>query len=80
MMLSKFPTVFVESAESLRPNQIADFVNMLADKFNSFYKSLPVIKAEPKELSDARLVLVGAVRTVLKNALYLLGIEAPKTM
>ncbi len=80
MMLSKFPTVFVESAESLRPNQIADYVNMLADKFNSFYNALPVIKAEPKQLSDARLVLVDAVRTVLKNALFLLGIEAPETM
>ena len=80
MMLSKFPTVFVESAEGLRPNQIADYVNMLADKFNSFYNALPVIKAEPKGLSDARLVLVAAVRTVLKNALFLLGIEAPEKM
>jgi arginyl-tRNA synthetase len=80
MMLSKFPTVFIESAEALRPNQIADYANMLADKFNSFYNALPVIKAQPKQLSDARLVLVDAVRTVLKNALYLVGIEAPETM
>ena len=80
MMLSKFPTVFAESAEALRPNQIADYANMLADKFNSFYNALPVIKAQPKQLSDVRLVLVDAVRTVLKNALYLLGIEAPETM
>ncbi len=80
MMLSKFPVVFVESAENLRPNQIADYANMLADKFNSFYNAVPVIKAQPKQLSDARLVLVDAVRTVLRNALYLLGIEAPETM
>ncbi len=80
MLLARFPEVFVESAESLRPNQIADYANMLADKFNSFYNALPVIKAEPRQLSDARLMLVAAVRTVLKNALYLLGIEAPETM
>jgi len=80
MMLSKFPTVFAESAEALRPNQIADYANMLADKFNSFYNALPVIKAQPNQLSDVRLVLVDAVRTVLKNALNLLGIEAPETM
>jgi len=80
LMLSKFPDVFVDSAVNLRPNQIADYCNGLADKFNSFYGALPVIKAEPRELSDARLVLVGAVRTVLGNALGLLGIEAPERM
>ena len=80
LMLAKFPDVFVDSAESLRPNQIADYCNSLADKFNSFYGALPVIRAESQKLSDARLALVAAVRTVLKNALGLLGIEAPEKM
>jgi arginyl-tRNA synthetase len=80
LMLAKFPDVFVDSAVNLRPNQIADYCNNLADRFNSFYGALPVIKAVPRELSDARLVLVGAVRTVLGNALGLLGIEAPEKM
>jgi len=80
MLLSKFPEVVVESAETLRPNLVADYVNVLADKFNSFYNALPVIKAKPKELSDARLMLVEAIRIVLRNGLGLLGIEAPETM
>ena len=80
LMLSKFPDVFVDSAVNLRPNQIADYCNSLADRFNSFYGALPVIRAEPRELSDARLALVGAVRVVLRNALGLLGIEAPEKM
>jgi arginyl-tRNA synthetase len=80
LILSKFPDVFVDSAENLRPNQIADYCNSLADKFNSFYGALPVIRAEPRALSNARLALVAAVRTVLKNALGLLGIEAPERM
>jgi arginyl-tRNA synthetase len=29
LMLAKFPDVFVDSAENLRPNQIADYCNML---------------------------------------------------
>lgn len=80
LMLARFPEVFVEAAESLKPNLIADFVNALADKFNTFYTALPVIKAEPPELSDARLALVEATWIVLRNALTLLGIEAPERM
>ena len=80
LMLSRFPEVFIEAAESLKPNLIADFANALSDKFNTFYTALPVIKAKPQELSDARLMLVYAVRTVLQNALSLLGIEAPERM
>jgi len=79
-MLSRFPEVFVEASESLKPNLIAGFANSLSDKFNTFYNALPVIKAKPQELSDARLMLVYAVKTVLSNALALLGIEAPERM
>ena len=80
LILARFPDVFVDSAENLRPNEIADYVNALADKFNSFYGALPVIRAKPVGLSDARLALVEAVKIVLRNALGLLGIEAPEKM
>jgi len=80
LLLAQFPDVFVDSAENLRPNEIADYANALADKFNSFYNALPVIKAKPAGLSDARLALVDANRIVLRNALTLLGIEAPDRM
>ncbi|UCE15806.1 MAG: arginine--tRNA ligase [Candidatus Bathyarchaeota archaeon] len=80
LTLARFPEVFVDAAESLRPNAIADFVNALADNFNKFYNALPVIKAEPPELSDARLALVDAARMVFRNSLNLLGIEAPERM
>ncbi|MEM2147160.1 MAG: arginine--tRNA ligase [Candidatus Bathyarchaeia archaeon] len=78
--LAEFPEVFVEAAEFLKPNLIADYANNLADKFNTFYNAFPVLKAEPQELSDARLALVDAVRTVLRNALNLIGVFAPEKM
>ncbi|MGB9741374.1 MAG: arginine--tRNA ligase [Candidatus Bathyarchaeales archaeon] len=78
--LASFPEIFMEAAELLKPNMIADFVNGLADKFNTFYNALPVIKAEPKGLSEARLALVDAVRIVLRNALNLIGVFAPEKM
>jgi arginyl-tRNA synthetase len=78
--LADFPNFFVEATEFLKPNLVADYANGLADKFNTFYNALPVIKAEPKRLSDARLALVDAVRIVLRNALNLIGIVAPEKM
>jgi len=80
LTLARFPQVFLDAAENLRPNAIADYVNMLADKFNRFYTKLPVIKAESVELSDARLALVDSTRIVFRNALNLIGIEAPDRM
>jgi len=80
LMLARFPEVFIGAADNLRPNEIAEFANNLADKFNTFYNALPVIKAEPQELSDARLALVEATKIVLRNALGLLGIGAPERM
>jgi arginyl-tRNA synthetase len=80
LTLARFPEVFVDATENLRPNAVADYVNTLADKFNRFYTKLPVIKAESAGLSDARLALVDAARIVFRNALKLLGIEAPERM
>lgn len=80
LFLAGFPQVFIEAAEFLKPNAIADFARDIADRFNSFYNALPVIKAEPQGLSDARLALVDAVRIVLRNALNLIGVKAPEKM
>jgi arginyl-tRNA synthetase (EC 6.1.1.19) len=80
LALAEFPETFIEAVETLKPNLIADYANALADKFNAFYDALPVIKAEPLELSDARLALVDAVRIVLSNALSLIGVTAPERM
>jgi len=80
LILSRFPEIFIDAADGLKPHSIADYANALADKFNTFYAKLPVIKAKPETLSAARLALVEAVRIVLRNALGLLGIEALEKM
>jgi len=51
MALASFPDIFIDASEYLKPNLIADYTNGLADKFNTFYGALPVIKAEPKSLA-----------------------------
>jgi arginyl-tRNA synthetase len=80
LTIANFPDTFIEASEYLKPYLIADYANTLADKFNTFYNALPVLKAEPPELSEARLALVDAVRAVLRNALNLIGVFAPQKM
>ena len=80
LSLASFPDTFIEATEYLKPNLIADYVNALADKFNTFYNALPVLRAETQELSDARLALTEAIRTVLHNDLTLIGVVAPEKM
>ena len=80
LFLSDFPDVFLEATEYLKPNNIADYVNALADKFNSFYNAFPVIKAETTELRDARVLLTEAIKIVISNALNLIGVFAPDRM
>ncbi len=80
LALASFPDIFIECAEYLKPNMIADYANALADKFNTFYNAFPVIKAELPELAEARLVLTDAIRIVLSNSLNLIGVMAPEKM
>jgi arginyl-tRNA synthetase len=80
MALAGFPEVFEGAVTELKPGDVTSYANGLADRFNSFYAALPVLKAENRGLSGARLVLVDAVRITLRNALSLLGIEAPERM
>ena len=80
LALAGFADMFIESTEYYKPNMIADYVNALADKFNTFYNAYPVLKADSQELSEARLALTNAIRIVIHNALNLIGIVAPEKM
>lgn len=78
-LVSEFPGVVEKSARDLRPHYIATYAYGLCDSFNQFYQSVPVLKADEKA-RPARLALVSAVQITLRNAMRLLGIEAPEKM
>jgi len=80
LQLALFPSKVLEAGTKLRPDIIAEYANKLAVTFNSFYQRFPVLKAETEELRKARLILVDAFRTVMKNALTLLGIKSIEKM
>ncbi|NLA11277.1 MAG: arginine--tRNA ligase [Firmicutes bacterium] len=77
--LAFFPGKISASAESYRPSILARHLIEVARDFNRFYHECPVL-VEDEKLRRARLLLVAAVRRVLKNGLALLGIAAPEEM
>ena len=62
------------------PSIISDYAYTLAQTFSSFYNSSSIMNAESKTIAGSRLKLARLVRDILKQLLYLLGIEAPEVM
>ncbi len=77
--IADFPAVVHRAAEEFRPLHITNYVFEVAKRFNDFYHACPVLISE-EPVRTARLTLVAATRTTLKNGLALLGIEAPEIM
>ena len=77
--LARFPETVVGAALSYEPHRIIFYLQDLAAQFHSYYNRHRVLVDDP-ETSRARLALVNAVRTVLANALQLLGLSAPERM
>ena len=79
LKLEEYKSMIDLSARTRQVYTICRYVQDLASEFHSFYNAVRVIN-EDKELTKARLALVYAVKTVLKNALDLLAVTAPERM
>tara|TARA_B100000315_G_scaffold186697_1_gene176152 strand:- start:4923 stop:6593 length:1671 start_codon:yes stop_codon:yes gene_type:complete len=77
--LSQFPEVVLKSADTLETHLIPFYLQELAYLFHSYYNKYRIISNDIK-LTHARLSMITGVKIVLKNALELLGINAPKSM
>jgi arginyl-tRNA synthetase len=77
--LARFPETVVGAALSYEPHRIVFYLQDLAAQFHSYYNRHRVLVEDPAT-TQARLFLVNAVRTVLANALQLLGVSAPERM
>lgn len=75
--LVDFPEIVKNSYRNFAPSVIANYSLELAHIFNEFYHATKVIGSDNEEF---RLSLIEAFRIVLKNALYLLGIDVMDEM
>lgn len=73
----KFPDVVEQAGKSLSPSIITNYSFSLAQMFNEFYHACPVIGNKEEAF---RLKLVETFRIVMKNSLWLLGIEVMEEM
>ena len=80
MLLAQFPCKINEALINYKPHVIAHYLLVLGRTFNEFYHANPVIKADNKNIQEARLLLTHCTAQVIKNGLSLLGIEAPEEM
>jgi arginyl-tRNA synthetase len=77
--ITRFPEVLEGAALNLEPHRLTFYLNDLASIFHSYYNRHKVT-SDDEMLSLARLFLVRSIRTVVKNALQLLGVSAPERM
>ena len=66
-------------AETSEPSHLTRYVLDLAALFHSFYNSCKV-NTEDADLTQARLALVHASRTVIRNVFDILRVDAPEKM
>ena len=76
----KFPEMVQEAAEKFSPNLICNFVFNLAKRYNLFYDLYPILKVEDEKTKIFRLMLTKAVAQIIKNSLFILGIQTPEKM
>lgn len=77
--LSKFGEIVALAHKNYEPHTVARYAIELAQGFNRFYHDNPIL-VDDENVRAARVALVQATEIVLKNALYLVCLEAPEKM
>jgi arginyl-tRNA synthetase len=78
-LLVSYPEQVRAACLSREPQRITAYLTALATALHQFYHNHRVVGVEPR-LMQARLVLVRAVKIVIKNGLELIGVSAPEKM
>ncbi|MFC3932592.1 arginine--tRNA ligase [Streptococcus dentapri] len=77
-LIQDFPRYISRAAHDFEPSIIAKFAINLAQAFNKYYAHKRILDDSPER--NSRLALSYATGLVLKEALRLLGVDAPKEM
>jgi arginyl-tRNA synthetase len=76
----RYPQMVLDVGRSLETNRVGLYLRTLAELFNAFYQSCPVLKADDAAARLTRLRLCAVARAVLADGLSLYGIVAPDRM
>jgi arginyl-tRNA synthetase len=78
--LARYPEVVETAGALMEPHRITYYLTTLAAAFHTYYNRHRVLRADDRKLTRARLYLITAVQTVIRNGLALLGVSAPDAM
>ena len=78
--IANFPNVVKDAAKERAPYKITNYIHDLAELIHEFYTECRVIDRNDIETSSSRLALCKACEQVMKNALDLIGVDAPNHM
>lgn len=77
--LSKFPEVVLQATNQYLPSTLATYLFHLAQKYNVFYQTSPILKSD-ENTKALRILITAATAQVLKAGLKLLGIQTVEKM
>ncbi|MDC1311097.1 arginine--tRNA ligase [Burkholderiales bacterium] len=77
--LADFPILIESASQELSPHIVAFYLKDLAGLFHSYYNSTQILSGDAL-LIQSRLLLLRAVKQVIKNGLGLIGVNAPERM
>lgn len=78
-LLGIFPEMVEGAALNREPHRLTYYLSDLAAAFHGYYNNYRILDVE-SGLRGARLSLIRAIGTVIKNGLFLLGVSAPESM
>ncbi|HHU24743.1 MAG: arginine--tRNA ligase [Bacilli bacterium] len=77
--LLKYPSIIEEAASKRLVHKVTQFIDELSYELHSYYNDEKII-TDNKEETLQKVTILTAVKTVLKDALSLIGVEAPEAM
>lgn len=79
-LLAAFPETVIEAAQERTVHPLAVFLQELATAMHTYYEKTRILNQPADKDMPARLAVLAAAQTVLRNGLNLLGITAPERM
>ncbi|HEV2389152.1 MAG TPA: arginine--tRNA ligase, partial [Nitrososphaerales archaeon] len=74
-LISTYDKAVMEAERYLSPKEVATYAHSLAATFSEFYEAVQVNSEPDASLREARLAMIEGYRVILKDALWLLGIQ-----
>ncbi len=80
IQMAKYPMLFIEAADELRPETLTIYLNQISEIFNSYYEKVNVIREKDEDTRKARLMLVYSLKIVIESCAKALNFKLAQKM